>query len=262
MNYDRQLQTIGKGWFILRLSNDLLGSSYDLKTGYSEKSVREKESTYRQLLPCGGILVRRIKKDGASRLRAEGVNAGVNVGEVLDQLEKKISKKPASLKLKTKACKGIHFGDVANSAVRCVLSNLSSITDEELYAAEEFFDWRCPYTGRNLKAEILGDRKNVSVDHIVPQNREYCGINVFGNLVYADKSANQKKQGMSAEEFIRSLPNVSDEEKERRIQKIKDFQSAAGYDPAAIRDKLSKVMDAFYAEVESILGKEIKKAKK
>lgn len=56
--------------------------------------------------------------------------------------------------LKSKAAKGIAYGDVANSMVRNLLTLLSkqlgAITEEQITKTIEFFDKKCPYTGKNI----------------------------------------------------------------------------------------------------------------
>ena len=101
--------------------------------------------------------------------------------------------------LLTKVAKGVAFGDVSNQAVRNILTELSKklyggITEQEMYdTMENEFGWKCPYTGRDLKASVLAKDGTYATDHIYPQNRIDCGLNVKGNLIIVDRKANAEK---------------------------------------------------------------------
>jgi hypothetical protein len=56
----------------------------------------------------------------------------------------------------TKVAKGIAYGDVSNIAVRNILTEISksingNFTEQEMYDTLDFFDWKCPYTGKDLR---------------------------------------------------------------------------------------------------------------
>ena len=77
-----------------------------------------------------------------------------------------------------KAGRGIQLGDVANSAIRNILTALGNdlygkFDWEKQEATLKFFDYHCPYTGRLLvdskTNEWIGD---VALDHIIPINKE------------------------------------------------------------------------------------------
>ncbi len=108
-------------------------------------------------------------------------------------------------RLKTAKAKGrsfnlarTHTADVANSAVRNILTTISiykgELTLAQMDATNKFFNYECPYTGRDLSAAIANKMagipdSSIEIDHIIPQNRVYCGLNVYGNLVWADSAA-------------------------------------------------------------------------
>ena len=78
----------------------------------------------------------------------------------------------------------------------------------------QYFDGKCPYTG-----EPLG-RVN-SEDHVIPMNREFCGLHVYGNVLIVSSTANANKHNRSLEEFI-----GHDLEK---LNRIKSFLEETGY---------------------------------
>ena len=81
------------------------------------------------------------------------------------------------MSLLTKVAKGVAYGDVSNQAIRNVLTELSKdisggITEQEMYDTLDFFGWKCPYTGRDLRVSIENEDGSYATDHIYPQNRE------------------------------------------------------------------------------------------
>lgn len=122
-------------------------------------------------------------------------------------------------------------GDVANLFVRCMLSDISDMlggfSNEELQKTVEYFDYKCPYTGQDISVEYQTHKW--VLDHLIPHNRESCGLNLYGNIIVTTREINSKKAAKSFEDFIRFDTQGTEEEKEARIQKIRIFQKEAGY---------------------------------
>lgn len=122
-------------------------------------------------------------------------------------------------------------GDAANIFVRCMLSDISDLlggfSNQDLERTVQYFDYKCPYTGQDISVEFK--TKKWALDHLIPHNRESCGLNLYGNILVTTKEINAKKAAKSFEDFIRVGTNGSDKEKEKRIQKIRDFQKQSGY---------------------------------
>lgn len=161
----------------------------------------------------------------------------------------------------THAAKGIAYGDTSNSSVRNILTELSKslkggITEQEMLdTVEEEFNWECPYTGRNLKKSYEDADGTYASDHIYPQNREWCGLNVKGNLVLVDSEVNREKKGMDIETFMLNDSDfwtklgVDKATRQERLDKIKAFQRKCGYDPEAIRKVVSPLLNSRYDNV-------------
>ena len=129
-------------------------------------------------------------------------------------------------KLLTKVAKGVAFGDVSNIAIRNILTEISKelyggITETQMEETMDYFDWKCPYTGKDMRE---AREKGLAVtDHIYPQNREYCGLNVQGNLVLVDKDANNEKGKKSVDDFFNNanskvLANVDKKTRDERLK--------------------------------------------
>jgi hypothetical protein len=106
--------------------------------------------------------------------------------------------------LLTKVAKGTAYGDVSNAAIRNILAEISrkgfgAVTEQDMQDALDYFDGKCPYTGRNIQDAIDGKLGGYATDHIVPQNKEHCGLNVKGNLIIVDKQANAEKRDKTFE---------------------------------------------------------------
>ena len=121
--------------------------------------------------------------------------------------------------------------DVANLFIRCLLCDISpsfgTFTDEQECQTLEYFDYKCPYTGEDLR-EALAQRR-CDLDHIIGHNRQDCGLHMYGNLVVTKKGINARKSSMDFERFIRTKTNGTNTEKQERIDKIKRFMDESGY---------------------------------
>lgn len=182
------------------------------------------------------------------------------------------------MKLLTKVAKGVAFGDVSNQAVRNILTEISKalyggITEQEMEDTMELeFGWECPYTGRDLRASILANDGTYVTDHIYPQNKDGCGLNVKGNLIIVDKRANSEKGKMDVKAFMETDSafwtelGIDKPTRMARLKKIQDFQKRCGYDPDQIRAVVSPLMQAHYdairAEQENLIDQSLDALKK
>ena len=171
--------------------------------------------------------------------------------------------------LLTKVAKGVAYGDVSNISIRNILTEISKqisgrFTEQEMFDTLEFFGWRCPYTGKDLKPLIENDLGGYAADHVYPQNRIWCGLNVKGNLIIVDKAANQRKRDLDVDTFLLTDTkiitdiDVMGRTRQERLDKIKEFQALCGYDPNKIRTEISQILneryDALRTEQEKCIG--------
>ncbi len=159
--------------------------------------------------------------------------------------------------LLTKVAKGVAFGDVSNQSVRNILTEISKnlrgdFRKEDMEETLAYFGWRCPYTGVDLRP-LIAKGSGYATDHIYPQNRTWCGLNVKGNLVIVAKRANDIKHHQDVETFLlhdtKVLGTLDMLTRMARLQAIKNFQKKYDYDPDKIRQIVSPLMEARYEEI-------------
>jgi hypothetical protein len=171
--------------------------------------------------------------------------------------------------LLTKVAKGVAFGDVSNQAVRNILTELSKtiyggITEQEMEDTMAFFDWKCPYTGRPLRISIDKSDGSYATDHIYPQNKDWCGLNVKGNLIIVDKEANKAKGRLDIDTFMKtdsdfwSSRGIDLPTRLKRLKKIKDFQEECKYDPDRVRIAINRLLNEHYVYIRNEQEKFIK----
>ena len=162
--------------------------------------------------------------------------------------------------LLTKVASGVTYSDVSNQAVRNILTEISKsvyggITEQEMEDTMKYFDWKCPYTGRDLKESVEAKNGSYATDHLYSQNRDWCGLNIKGNLVIVDAGANNAKKKMDVKTFMETdsafWTNLGVDKATRmaRLKKIQDFQRACGYDPEKIRNTVSPLLAAYYDHI-------------
>lgn len=159
------------------------------------------------------------------------------------------------MKKRTKAGRGIRFSDVSNSSIRNILFEISKSFENKMSfediveEAMEFFDYKCPYTGEDIKNDYLTKKELFDLDHIVPQNKECCGLNVRGNMVYVKKEVNKNKNKKDYKDFILNYTNGTLEEKNMRIERIHEYQKHCGYDADKITQKIKPILEKIYLQV-------------
>ena len=119
-----------------------------------------------------------------------------------------------------------------NDFVRWILSEISKLVSEsnesipmpkpqkhKEYVLQEFKN-KCPYTGKPLSMD------DIELDHIIPFNKDYCGLHLRGNLVATSSETNNEKKSQNYKNFIKSFPGNA----QNRIKKIQAYMKANGYD--------------------------------
>ena len=169
-------------------------------------------------------------------------------------------KKSARADLVTHVVRGITFGDTSNSSVRNILTEISKciygrVTNDMMHDTLDSFGGRCPYTGIDLRPLVDGKLGGYAVDHIYPQNKEWCGLNVKGNLIVVDKAANDAKNDQDVETFLLTDTKVLTDidvlgrTRKERLDAIKAFQDKHNYDPDLVRAVVRPMMEDRYERV-------------
>lgn len=128
--------------------------------------------------------------------------------------------------------KRTNAADVANMFIRCILCDFSeaigSFSESDWEKTLEYFNYKCAYTGEEI------NKKTAVKDHLIPQNRESCGMNIYGNIVPATRKANSaNKSNKNYKEFLMGksecLNHLTQEERISKISKIEEFLSMTKY---------------------------------
>lgn len=122
-------------------------------------------------------------------------------------------------------------GDVANHLIRCMLADASEVvgswTEADRDRTLAYFGHRCAFTGAPY------DPATFVWDHLVPHNKESCGLHTYGNLVPATRSANSAKADKDFKEFLltdrATLGDAPGSERQARIERLEAFQRDSGY---------------------------------
>ena len=156
--------------------------------------------------------------------------------------------------------------DVANIAVRNILTMLSiykgEITADEMDKTNNFFNYCCPYTGKDISKAIANrlagiPDSSIAIDHIIPQNRDFCGLNIYGNLVWTDSAANNRKGGKKDyKQFLLTDKTIASTatpaEIQARIDKIEAFQRYSGYDSLDVANTIAPLLQKYYKDIQSL----------
>lgn len=114
---------------------------------------------------------------------------------------------------------GYEYADAQNIAVRSFLykfsKNFQFFDSEYQEKTLEYFNYRCPYTGELLTKE------NMAKDHVIPFNKESCGLHLYGNVLLVTKKANSAKASKTLKDFLKNEPE--------KYQKIYKFIRDTGY---------------------------------
>ena len=114
---------------------------------------------------------------------------------------------------------GYEYGDAQNMAIRCFLNQFSKNFNyfDKNYELKtlEYFNYKCPYTGVTLTSA------NMVKDHVIPFNKDCCGLHVYGNVLIVDRKANSDKSSKKLDEYLKNNPE--------RLLKIQEFIKSTGY---------------------------------
>ncbi len=133
-------------------------------------------------------------------------------------------------------------GNAANIFIRVLLSEagalVGGLTTDQWTSTLEFFENSCAYTGEPL---VKG---KTDKDHAIPMSREFCGLNLYGNVVPATKAANNAKGGKHFREFVTDPA---------RLARIEAFMKQAEYEEkAAVFGDLQRYCEAQYDAIDAM----------
>ncbi len=115
---------------------------------------------------------------------------------------------------------GYEYGDAQNTAVRVLLYQISKKHNffDSYYKEKtlQYFNYKCPYTNLDLTTE-----NKPEMDHIIPANKNSCGLHIYGNILIVARKANLAKGNQSIEEFLQNEP--------QKLYKIQKFMEESGY---------------------------------
>lgn len=143
--------------------------------------------------------------------------------------------------------------DISNSALRIFLQRVGKYYDELRKFDEfkptskqkreilEFFNGRCCY----CDAEIIID--TMSLDHLIPMNKESLGLHAWGNGVPCCRACNSRKHFRKWEIYLREI--CTQDNYAHREAKIKSFLEKYKYEPNL---KLENIATNLYQDVGAV----------
>ena len=89
------------------------------------------------------------------------------------------------------------------------------------------------------------------LDHIIPFNRELCGLHVYGNILVVSPKANKLKHKQPVEEFLKDEPE--------KLKKIQDFMKQSGFIDIynKYNEELKSVSKNLYEQIRITIEKEV-----
>ena len=153
-----------------------------------------------------------------------------------------------------KSFKRTYPADAANIFVRNLLCDVSEelggFSEKDWDRTLKFFDHKCAYTGVSLS------KKKIVQDHLIPHNREACGLNLYGNIVPTTKEANGAKSSKDYKDFILNntsiLGDLDESIRKQRIAKIEEFVVQSKYKVKinCIQSDLSEYAKSHYDSIQ------------
>ncbi len=116
--------------------------------------------------------------------------------------------------------------EVAESFVKCMLSDISEhlgyFTKDELDRTVRYFDYKCPYTGQDIRQSFYHD--DYVIDYLIPMDISSWGLHLYGNIIVTTREVLKRKRRNFFENFIYHCTEGTEEERIQRIEKIRNFQ--------------------------------------
>lgn len=170
---------------------------------------------------------------------------------------------------------GNEYSDAGNHAVRVFLNVLSKnwrkdkkntfcdLTPEDKSKIMSSFGNKCCYCNKRLSYNHSDKQKNnLNIDHLIPNNEKFCGLDIWNNYVPACIGCNNSKADKDWRDFLREkieeIPNRSAERRERtrRIHEEKIFNYINTFPAPTSKEtkKIKKIAKKLYEKAEKIVN--------
>ncbi|MFN7540282.1 MAG: HNH endonuclease [Bacteroidota bacterium] len=145
--------------------------------------------------------------------------------------------------------------DISNHTIRIFLQMVGKFYDEKrgykpftktnknIEQLLNSFNNRCCFCNKSI------NEKTISLDHLIPTNKENLGLNAWGNIVPACASCNDKKHNNNWIDYINSIVKLSPKEKEINIKQLKNYLKSMKYNPNL---ELKEIAENLYDDVGAV----------
>jgi hypothetical protein len=127
--------------------------------------------------------------------------------------------------------------DISNQTIRIFLQLVGKFYDEKrgfkpfskskknIDELLNSFNNCCCFCNKKINSD------SISLDHLIPTNKENLGLNSWGNIVPSCSGCNDKKHNKKWTDYINSLSSLSDKDKQKNIKRLNDYLKAKKYNP-------------------------------
>lgn len=145
--------------------------------------------------------------------------------------------------------------DISNHTIRIFLQKVGKFYDENR-GLQPFSRSRRNKTSLLLSfnsqccfCNIQINENSISLDHLIPINKEHLGLNAWGNIVPACYDCNKRKHNKNWRDHIMSLPNLTCEEKQTNIDRLSNYCNTMKYNPNL---ELNDIANNLYEDVGAV----------
>jgi hypothetical protein len=145
--------------------------------------------------------------------------------------------------------------DISNHTIRIFLQMVGKYYDEKrgykpfsksgknIRSLLKYFDNKCCFCCQSITEET------VSLDHLIPTNKDYLGLHAWGNIVPSCAVCNDKKHNKNWEGYVQSLITVKDSIRNRNISRLNQYLVDMKYDPNL---ELKEIANNLYNDVGAV----------
>ena len=145
--------------------------------------------------------------------------------------------------------------DISNHTIRIFLQMVGKFYDEKrgykpfsktkrnILELLKSFGNKCCFCNNMI------NEKTISLDHLIPTNKEKLGLNAWGNIVPACSSCNNKKHNKDWVDYINSIAKLTPKEKNDNISNLKCYLKSMKYNPNL---ELKEIAENLYDDVGAV----------